>query len=355
MATFNLTGGTLNLYNASNLQVANMGQVTGTMSVGLTETSEGAHHTVFAAIQQNPYSGAQISVAGEKDKNYLFTGYNFDASFGSNSQSYYNVELDSANSKFDFSGNQYGAIVSTTQRSANNVVQLGGGKNVVFAENIDANLGVSGQVEQRAYNNMVIDSGSSNVFLSSADSATRFETTQTSKGAFIAGGDLQDTYVLNGIYGVAYGGSGYNIFNTTGTSAFNVAIGGVGTNAYNDYGIKNMYQGAYAFNQYGINGDDTIRFNGYYGIARIGTTNLTGATSAFHYNSGSWNAGFTGDSATLENGTVIDYRQLLNGTYADYNKSDGTTWTLRDFYSANSAPTGYAGYYSSMLLQQILE
>ena len=34
-----------------------------------------------------------------------------------------------------------------------------------------------------------------------------------------------------------------------------------------------MYQGAYAFNPYGINGDDTIRFNGYYGIARIGTTN----------------------------------------------------------------------------------
>lgn len=351
MATFNLSNNMINLYNVQDLSMANVGKVSGSASFGLSQTSEGANATVFDVQQMNAYGSANLQMQGGNNNNTRFSGYNLFASFDTDSESFYNVEFDTVNSVFDFTGTTSGAMISTTARSNNNEIRLGGGNNAIDGETIPAERGVTGSNENRYYNNTVVDAGRSNVFISSENSATKFTTTSTSQGAFIAGGDISDTYYLNGSSATVVGGAGYNIFNTGASSLYNAMIGGVGVNAYNDFGTRNMYQGSYAL--YGYNGADTIRFNGNYGIARASATN-TGDEPTFLFNGGSYNAGFTGDSATLVDGTVIDYRAMMNGTYANYKYKDGMSWTLHDFFSSASAPENYAMQYSLYALQNIL-
>ena len=129
---------------------------------------------------------------------------------------------------------------------------LGGGAKVVHSETIPGALTKDGlNAEAREFNNLVSDSGYSNVFISSLDSRTKFETTADSYGVFFSGGDRGDVVNIGGSYGVFQGGNGDNIFTTSEfknmyeSSAFNVVFGGLGYNTYNDYGIVNMYQGAY--------------------------------------------------------------------------------------------------------------
>ena len=337
----------------SAVNVNNIGRVSGSGSFTLSETNDGAGATVFDVMQLDSPAALSIDVAGN-DNNTRFSGYNINARFSSENNLGYNVELNTVNSTFDFSGTTSGAQISTTANSAYNRVQLGGGKNVVHAENIDAALTSTGNAETRYFNNLVTDSGYSNVFLSSKDSQTKFETTKDSYGAFIQGGYGNDVYNIGGSYGIFNGVAGDNIFTTSeaktvnDSSAFNVVFGGVGSNTYNDFGIKNMYQGGYAL--YGQNGADTIRLNGFYGIARIDTSNNTTGKSDFFIN-GSYNAGFTGDKATV-NGIDISYQDVLLGKVGEFTNT--TAWTLDNFYSSNYSPSGYAALYGRNLLQTVL-
>ena len=353
MATFNLSNNMINLYNAKDITMANVGKVSGSASFGLSQTSEGANETVFDVKQMNAYSNATLQMQGGNSNNTRFSGYNMFASFDTDSESFYNVEFDTVNSIFDFTGTTSGAMISTTSRSNNNEIRLGGGKSAIDGETISADNGITGNSETRYYNNTVVDAGKSNVFISSENSATKFMTTSTSQGAFISGGDISDTYYLNGSSATVVGGAGYNIYNMGASSLYNAVFGGTTANAYNDFGTRNMYQGSYALNQYGFNGADTIRFNGNYGIARVNAANAADEPTIY-YNGGSYNAGFTGDSATLSDGTTIGYREMLNGTYANYKYKDGMNWTLYDFYSASSAPENYAMQYSLYALQNVL-
>ena len=340
---------------ADGLNVGNVGKVSGTASFTLSETSDGAAATVFDVMQLDSNDAMNIAVAGN-DNNTRFSGYNIDAVFKENNNLGYNVEVNTVNSTFDFSGTTSGAQVSTTMYSANNRVQLGGGKNVVHQEVIDGALTSTGQAETRSFNNLVTDAGYSNVFLSSADSQTKFETTATSAGAFIQGGLGNDVFNIGGSYGVFNGVAGDNIFTTAEAknidekSAFNVIFGGIGSNAYNDFGIKNMYHGGYAL--YGQNGADVIRMNGFYGIARIDTSNDTSDAKSDFYINGSYNAGFTGDSATV-NGLELKYEDILLGRVGEYTNS--TAWTLNNFYSSLNSPSGYAAQYSNALLKTVLK
>lgn len=368
MASFTLSRtqsglGLMSIYNAENLSVGNVGQLNGNLTTTLTETGDGTGSTVHTLIQSNSNSAAQLKMAGNNN-NTLFSGYNIYASFDAECAYGYNVELDTINSVFDFSNSQSGAYVSTTESSANNLVQLGGGKNALHQETIKENLTASGDKETRAFNNLVTDSGYSNSFFSSYDSQTKFETTYSSYGAYIEGGNTGDVFNLGGKYGVIKGGNGYNIFTTAEaknideTSGFNVVFGGLGTNAYNDYGISNMYQGAYALYQgtayEGANGYDTIRMNGFYGIARTDASKLAEGYDPSVYFTGSYNTFFTGESAEVD-GVTINYRDLLNGSYAGYQKESDPIWTLSDFYGSNFSPTGYARAYGSQLLAKILD
>ena len=354
MATFDLSNNMINIYGAKDFTIANVGRVSGSASFGLSQTTEGTNATVFDVKQMNAYGNAAFKMEGGNNNNTRFTGYNIFASFDSDSESFYNVELNTENSVFDFTGTTSGAMVSTTKNSYNNEVRLGGGQNVVDADIIAADKGASGQNEQRYYNNTVVDSGNSNSFISSSNSATRFTTTSSSKGAFISGGDIQDTYYLNGASGTVVGGAGYNIFNTGKDSLYNATFGGYGMNVYNDFGTKNMYQGSYALNDYGYNGADTIRFNGNFGIARVNAANAADDPNIY-YNGGSFNAGFTGETGVLKDGTEINYSDMMNGKYTNYKYKDRMNWTLADFYSAAIAPTGKAKEYSMMVMQRTLE
>ncbi len=342
---------------ADGLDVGNIGKVSGSASFSLSETSDSAAATVFDVMQLDSTDAMNILVAGN-DNNTRFSGYNINAAFNENNNYGYNVELNTINSTFDFSGTKSGAQVATTAYSANNRVQLGGGKNIVHQETIDGALTSSRQAETRYFNNLVIDSGYSNVFLSSSDSQTKFETTSTSAGAFIQGGYGNDVFDIGGSHGVFNGVAGDNIFTTAEAkdiddkSAFNVVFGGIGSNAYNDFGIKNMYQGAYALYGAGINGADTIRMKGFYGIARIDTSkDTTDAKSDFEIN-GAYNAGFTGDEGTV-NGLNLNYQDILLGRVGEYVNS--TAWTLNNFFSSLNSPAGYASQYSSSLLQRVLQ
>ena len=339
----------------SNVNVNNIGKVSGSASFSLSETDDVAA-TVFDVMQLDSSSAMAIDVAGN-DNNTRFSGYNINAAFNAENNLGYNVELNTVNSTFDFSGTTSGAQISSTANSAYNRVQLGGGKNIVHAENIDAALTSTGQTETRYFNNLVTDSGYSNVFLSSTDSQTKFETTKSSYGAFIQGGYGNDVFNIGGSYGIFSGVAGDNIFTTSeaktvnDSSAFNVVFGGIGSNTYNDFGIKNMYHGAYALYGAGVNGADTVRLNGFYGIARIDASNDNTAKSDIYIN-GSYNAGFTGDKAEV-NGVEISYQDVLLGKVGEFTNT--TAWTLDNFYSSNFSPSGYAATYGRNLLQTVLK
>ena len=360
LTSFTLTrldnGQTMSSIKGSNVNVTNVGKVSGSASFMLSETNDSSPETVFDVMQLDSSGFMSIDVAGN-DNNTRFTGSNINARFNAENNYGYNVELNTVNSSFDFSGTNSGAQISTTSGSAYNRVQLGGGKNVVHYETIDAALTSTGQAQTRFFNNLVTDSGYSNVFLSSKNSQTKFETTKDSRGAFIQGGYGNDVFDIGGTYGVFNGVAGDNIFTTaeaksiSDTSAFNVVFGGVGANTYNDFGIKNMYQGAYALYGAGTNGADLVRLNGVYGIARIDTSGDLAARSDIMI-SGSYNAGFTGERGEVD-GVTLNYNDVLLGRVGNFTST--TAWTLDNFYSSNYAPTGYAGSYSYSLLQNVLK
>ena len=352
MATFDLSNNMINLYNAKDVSIANVGKVSGSASFGLSETDEGTKSTVFDVQQMNAYGSAELKMQGGNSNNTRFSGYNMFATFDTDSESFYNVELDTENSVFDFTATSSGAMISTTERSNNNEVRLGGGKNPIYGETIAADKGTTGSVENRYYNNTVTDAGRSNAFISSTDSVTKF--TMNGYGAFVAGGDISDTYYLNGASTTVVGGAGYNIFNTGKQSQYNAVFGGTGVNAYNDFGTRNMYQGSYALNQYGFNGVDTIRFNGNFGIARVNAANAADDLNIY-YNGGSYNAAFTSDSVTFKDGTTVDYKDMLNGKYANYRFAPGMNWSLNDFFSAATSPEGYTKEYSLYALERVLD
>ena len=352
MATFNLSNNMINLYNAKDVTMINVGKVNGSASFGLSETSDGTKSTVFDVQQMNAYGSAELKMQGGNSNNTRFSGYNMFATFDADSESYYNVEFDTVNSVFDFTGTNSGAMIETSARSNNNEIRLGGGKNVISGEAIAADKGTTGATEKRYYNNTVVDAGKSNAFISSEDSATRF--TLNGQGAFVSGGDLSDTYYINGANSTVVGGAGYNLYNMGATAGYNAVIGGYGINAYNDFGTRNMYQGSYAMNQYGYNGADTIRFNGNFGMARVNAANAADDPNIY-YNGGSYNAAFTTDDVTFKNGTTVNYNDMLNGKYANYRFSAGTNWTLSDFYSAAGSPEGYTKEYSLFALERYLE
>ncbi len=367
MALVTLSRGSMSVHDATGLCVSNIGQMSGSATFTLTETADNSRETVFNVIQGDANDSVSFSMAGN-DGNISFNGYNMYAAFDAECENGYNVELNTINSQFNFLGTRSGAMISTTAYSMNNVVQLGGGSNIVHAETIDGSLTPSGQAENFFFNNVVSDSGYSNTFLSAFDSYTKFETTSSSVGAYMQGGYGNDVYNIGGSYGVFNGVGGENVFTTAefrdmyNTSSSNVVFGGVGTNAYNDYGIGNMYQGAYALyqdTQYaGMNGYDTLRMNGYYGIARVDASALPEGYDPSVFYNGSYNAVFTGENASFEyNGRTynISYRDVLNGKYADYQRADGTTWTLSDFYGSSYSPTGYAFQYGYSLLSRVLD
>ena len=348
-------GQVVSSFAGSNMRISNIGNVSGTAQFSLSETDEGSKSTVFDVMQMNSNSAMSIDAAAN-DSNIKFSGYNIDAAFNSETGLGYNVELNTVNSRYDFSGNSSGAQVETSVNSAHNMVQLGGGKNVVHSETVNAKLTHEGLTDEtRSFNNLVKDAGYSNVFLSSVDSITKFRTTEDSYGAFFAGGNVGDVVNIGGSYGVFQGGNGNNIFTTSefknmyDSSAFNVVFGGLGVNTYNDYGMGNMYQGAYALYP-GYNGIDTIRMNGCYGIARVSAENVAD-NPEFEIN-GSFNAAFTGEQAEID-GITYNYNDILRGRVGQY--SNDVAWTLSNFYSSNFSPSGYAALYGSQLLGLVMD
>ena len=363
MTAITLSKGLMNVYGADNLNVGNVGQMSGSASFTLSETSDGKKETVFGIVQDSADLGVAFSMAGN-DSNISFNGYNINASFAAECPSGYNVELNTINSKFDFSGNRSGAMITTTGYSANNVVALGGGSNAVYGYKENEN----DSSYTYLFNNLVSDSGYSNSFISAYDSSTYFETTETSYGAYIEGGQGGvygvDMYNIGGKYGVYNGVGGINIFatkpfenieNAGGVS--NVIFGGYGSNIYTDNGMDNLYIGAYAQYQQQL-GSDVITMNGLYGIARLSAEALPEGYDQSVFFNGSYNAVFTSDETSIDyNGKTytFNYRDMLNGKYPDYQRTDGTTWTIKDFYGTNYSPKGYAAQFGYSLLKNVLD
>ena len=141
LTSFSLTrqdnGQTISSLKGSGVKVNNIGKMSGSAAFTLSETTDTCAATVFDVMQLDSESGLALDVAGN-DNNTRFTGYNINAKFNEENNYGYNVELNTLNSTFDFSGTNSGAQISTTANSAYNMVQLGGGRNVVHAEAIDA-------------------------------------------------------------------------------------------------------------------------------------------------------------------------------------------------------------------------
>lgn len=363
MATFQLIGSSPQnavgyCSGVKDFQIANIGLATGNVAFGLGKTTDSGT-TVFEV------GGNSMSMTVAKnDKDLLFYGNDLAVTFNQQNDTPWSVGIDSTNSTFDFSGTSSGAFVQTTESSGNNRVQLGGGS-LFASEVIKAPLTASQTNEERAYNNVVIDSGRSNSFFSASNSQSKFTTTSTSSGAFVMGGFGNDTFDVGGKYGVFNGYAGYNIFTTAeaktelNTSFSNVMIGGIGNNVVNDYGLENMYQGSYinaawAGTEYeGINGADSIRMNGIRGIARADAEHAIEAPEFVMQ--GYFNSGFTGDFAETADGKQYSYDDIMNNRVANYERKDGLAWSLENFYSSNDSPKGYAASFGMNFLQYILK
>ena len=255
-----------------------------------------------------------------------------------------------------------GLLITGCDKEDNKIVN-NNKTNDVNENNENGNNSDSGNENNSEENNESGNSGENNNGSENSGSEGGNENQSGNEGGN-EGGNGNDVYNINGKYGVFKGGSGYNIFTTAEAkdvedpSGYNVVFGGLGTNAYNDYGMNNMYQGAYALYQgtaySGVNGYDTVRMNGYYGIARTDASKLAEGYDPSVYFTGYMNAFFTGESATVD-GVTINYHDILNGTYANCNKSFEPVWTMRNFYGSNYSPTGYSAAYSSLLLSKVFD
>ena len=364
-AAVTLSKGWMNIYGAQGLNVGNVGQLAGNLSTSLSQTADNKE-TVFNLVQDNQAGYANLNMAAN-DKNIAFYGHNFNASFANESYNGYNVELNTQNSVFDFSNTRSGAMVTTSETSQGNLVALGGGGSYLTSgeiENLDGSKATVG------FHNQVMDSGYSNVFIAAAaDSNNLFTATTSSWGAYMQGSAAgTDKFAIEGLNGVFWGVGGYNEFTTKAAETLdddgahhNVTFGGVGYNIYNDFGMHNMYQGAYATLADGAkqSGYDTLRMNGYYGVARLDATALPEGFDQSLYFNGSYNTVFTADEQTFTDkksgeSRTINYYDYLNGTYSTYQRSNGRNWTLSDFYGAAESGVGYSRAYGYSLLERVL-
>ena len=225
-------------------------------------------------------------------------GSNLEAKFNAKTDKQYNVQWSATNSTLDSRKGEGSLMINTHEKSENNTFKLGKAKTA------------QALYDDKKADNLIVDNGNNNTFISSDNSANYFETTEKSVGANMFGGNGENTFLVNGKRGFIVGGSADDLIVTGQKSKGNVLAGMDGNDRIEDYGDSNLTLGG--------KGKDSMLINGENGLANLGFgEDYTAVVGKGAEN----NALFTGEKITSSNLTTYNYKEYL----AQYLEKNGMT------------------------------
>lgn len=308
----------IDMKNVKNKELDNVGKVSGSLTFSVGNTGQKSNETAVQVGQTKDDDALLIAVDDDIDNIELY-GTNLEARFNSKTQKQYNVQWDAKNSVLDSSDGSGSMLVTTNEKSSNNTFVLGkaGEQQALFADS--------------SVDNMIVDNGKNNTFISSANSTNYFETTETSNNAKIFGGNGDNTFVIGGDNGLVVGGSGNDYIITGKNSQNNILLGMDGNDYLQDFGNHNFFGGG--------KGVDSVEANGNRGLYNLGkdenyNVNIKG---------GSENAFFAGKTYTDDNGVTYNYDDYIERylddagiSLAEFKQKVGLSETasVQDIYNA---------------------
>ncbi len=271
------------LNNVKDFQIGGVAKVTGsaTFSVGNTD---GETVLQMGATQDVP---AVLEIDDDLN-NMEFYGTDLEAKFKNNTEKEYNVKWSAKDSTLDSSKDKGSFLIETHEKSENNTFNLGKAQ---YQEQL---------FNDRVADNIVVDNGKNNTFLSAKASSNYFETSESSEGANIFGGNGNNTFLVNGKRGFITGGSGNDLFITGDKSDKNILSGMNGDDTFSDFGNSNLVLGG--------KGRDIINSNGKNGLSNLGF----GEDYEAHIGQNAEdNAIFTGKELKASDLTIYNYEEYL--------------------------------------------
>lgn len=308
----------ITMNSVKNKQIDGVGNLTGSATFTVGNTGQKSNETVVQIGQTKDDDALLIAVDDDIDNIELY-GTNLEACFDSKETEQYNVQWDAKNSVLNSSEGNASLLITTNELSDNNMFILGqaSSSQALFADsNVD---------------NMIVDNGSNNTFISSENSANYFETTETSKNAQIYGGNGDNTFVIGGNNAFVVGGDGNDYFVTGQLSDNNMLFGMDGNDYLQDFGNRNFFGGGKGFDSVSVNGK-----NGLYNLGKNEDYNAA-------INGGSNNAVFSTDSITDNNGNIYSYEEYIEQylddvgmTLAEFKEKAGLSEavSLKEIYQA---------------------
>ena len=284
----------INITDATNAEITNVGTVSGTAQLQFGITGEDDYTQYL--FKHEGDSDNEIKLSNTDGNHYNIVGENVNVtSSGGNAER--TIQVDAVSSKIDLTRGSGSQFVYMSNESQDNKVTLG--------------TGSDNYIDAGKFNNAQ-DKGGTN----------RLETTFESHGAVIVGGGGNDTFVIGGKYGVIDGGNGSNTFEAVGifgengeASYRNIIIGGSGDDTLIDKGGYNIF--------FGGEGNNTYESYGTCGIAQLGTN---GDGAGIFGSSAEKTYVFTGEEVTSSSGT----------TYSIYEVMKKFNWSLSDFINVYS-------------------
>ena len=176
------------LNNVSAYDINGVGKVTGSATFSVGNTGQKTNETVIQVGQTKDQSSLLMNVDDDID-NIQFYGENIEARFKSKTDKQYNVQWDASNSTLDSTKGAGSLMVNTGKNSHDNTFKLGDALT-------DQNLGNGIKAD-----NIIVDNGKNNMFISASNSGNYFETSESSQGSTIFGGDKNNLFLVNGMDG----------------------------------------------------------------------------------------------------------------------------------------------------------
>lgn len=275
----------IDMKNLKDHEIDGVGNLTGSATLSVGNTGQKSNETAIQIGQTQDDDALLIAVDDDIDNIELY-GTNLEARFDSKTAKQYNVQWDARNSVLDSTQGNASILATTNEKSSGNTFLLGhtSRQQSLFSDS--------------SVDNMIVDSGKNNTFISDKNSANYFETTETSLGAKIYGGDGDNTFMLSGDKGFVVGGKGDDYFVTGKNSSDNMIFGMDGDDYLKDYGNHNFFGGG--------KGVDTVDANGHRGLYNLGKDEKYVANLN---NSG--NSVFSKDVKTDENGNTYVYQDYI--------------------------------------------
>ncbi|MBQ2643987.1 hypothetical protein IJG14_00260 [bacterium] len=299
------------LNNVNNYNIGGVGKVSGSATVSLGRTDKNTNESVVQVGQTNKDDSLKLNINPENTNMEIY-GDNVDAKIkASRDDKTYNIRWAASNGSLDTTESHGSVLLETTEKASDNTFNLG------KADTRLSMKGINVQVD-----NMIVDNGSNNTFISHKNSGNYFQTNGSSTGATMMGGNKNNLFDIEGKNGVAVGGNASDMFVTEEGSKNNWLLGMNGADSFRDNGLNNLLSGG--------EGKDEAELNGRGALVNLGD----GEDYKVDINKrASNNAVFTGNRYVLENGdelsisdiTVLNYEDFLeaylqysNISYADF-------------------------------------